>query len=40
MLEKKIRRYKLMDEHRRLVREGKFREANTVSGTIPLWSNS
>lgn len=30
MLEKKIRRYKLMDEHRRLVREGKFREANTV----------
>ena len=30
MLEKKIRRYKLMDEHRRLVREGKLREANTI----------
>lgn len=30
MLEKKIRRYVLMDAHRNMVREGKLREANTV----------
>lgn len=30
MLEKNIRRYKLIDEHRRLVREGKLIQANIV----------
>lgn len=30
VLERKIRRYLLMDAHRKMVREGKFIEANTV----------
>lgn len=30
MLERKIRRYKLMDAHRKLVREGKLLEARVV----------
>lgn len=30
MLEKKIRRYKLMDAHRKLVREGKLLEGRLV----------
>lgn len=30
MLEKKIRRYKLMDAHRKLVKEGKLLEAREV----------
>lgn len=30
MLEKKIRRYKLMDAHRKLVKEGKLMEAREV----------
>lgn len=30
MLEKKIRRYKLMDAHRNLVREGKLLEARDI----------
>ncbi len=30
MLEKKIRRYKLIDTHRELVRQGKLSEARTV----------
>lgn len=31
MLEKKIRRYKLMDAHRELVRTGKLYEASYIS---------
>ena len=30
MLERKIRRYKLMDAHRKLVREGKLLEARDI----------
>lgn len=30
MLEKKIRRYKIMDAHRKLVREGKLLEARDI----------
>lgn len=42
MLEKKIRRYKLMDAHRELVREGKLLEAREVlrllrKGSIKLY---
>lgn len=42
MLEKKIRRYKLMDAHRKLVREGKLLEAREVlrllrKGSIKLY---
>lgn len=42
MLEKKIRRYKLMDEHRRLIRKGLYRQAQLVlrllsDGKVTLW---
>lgn len=42
MLEKKIRRYKLMDAHMELVRKGKFLEARMVltllrKGRVKLW---
>lgn len=42
MLEKKIRRYKIMDAHRKLVREGKLLEAREVlrllrKGSIKLY---
>ncbi len=42
MLEKKIRRYKLMDAHRELVRKGLYRQAQLVlrllrEGKVTLW---
>ena len=42
MLEKEIRRYKLMDAHRKLVREGKLLEAREIlkllrKGNIKLY---
>lgn len=42
MLEKKIRRYKLMDAHRELIRKGSYRQAKLVlkllrDGKVTLW---
>lgn len=42
MLEQKIRRYKLMDAHRELIRKGEYREARLVlwllrDGKVTLW---
>ena len=42
MLEKKIRRYKLMDAHRELIRGGAYRQAQLVlrllrDGKVTLW---
>lgn len=42
MLERKIRRYKLMDAHREMVRNGQYRAAKKVltllaEGKVTLW---
>ena len=42
MLEKKIRRYKIMDAHRELIRKGLYRQAQLVlrcliEGKVTLW---